>query len=197
MFGADIHDGSNRDYYTLDLSSVLTNNNPGREVNIRFTDASTFDGWGPSLYWMSVYRGDLKIHTDSLVFPALKTTFGDPASRPVGLLARNYPLDPAKTLASIKLPEQSASASSQVYLLAATLNGAATVNEPALAVARLDSDTVRISWPTTEGFRLQFSATLGAGAQWSDAAATVQNNGGLATAEIDITGQNGFYRLIK
>ena len=60
-----------------------------------------------------------------------------------------------------------------------------------------DSDAVRISWPTTEGFRLQFSPTLGAGAQWTDAGATVQNNGGTTSAEVDIIGQNGFYRLIK
>lgn len=197
MFGEDVHNEANRNYYTVDLSSVLTNNNPSREVFIRFSDGSNFDGWGPSLYWMSVYSGDIEINTDSLVFPALKSTFGDPASRPVGLLTRNYPLDPSKTLASIQLPEHPEDQSSRLYLLAATLNAAGAVAEPELAVASVDADTVRISWPTAEGFRLQVSPTLGAGAQWSDATATVQSNGGTSSAEVNTTGQTGFYRLIK
>ncbi len=197
LFGEDFHNEANRNYYTIDLSAVLANNNPGREVNIRFTDGSTGDGWGPSLYWMSVYRGDIEIHTDSLVFPSLKTTLGDPAFRPVGLIARNYPLDPAKTLASIKLPVPPAGQTSQVYLLAATLNPATSVNQPELVIASLDADTLRVSWPVTEGFRLQFTSSLGAGAVWTDVNAAVQSNGGSASVEVDITGQNGFYRLIK
>jgi hypothetical protein len=197
MFGEDIHNESNRGYYTIDLSSVLTNNNPNREVNIRFTDGSTSDGWGPSVYWMSVYSGEIEINADSLVFPALKSTLGDPASRPVGLLARNYALDSSKTLASIQLPAHPEDQSSNVYLLAATLNAAVAVNEPEMQVARVDGDSLRISWPTAEGYRLQFSPTLGATAQWTDSTATVQNNGGAATAEVNTTGQTGFYRLIK
>jgi len=197
MFGEDLHNEANRNYYTIDLSTVLTNNNPGREVNIRFTDGSTGDGWGPSLYWMSVYSGEIEINTDSLVFPSLKTTLGDPTSRPVGLIARNYPLDPAKTLASIKLPVQPTNQSSQVYLLAATLNPAITSNQPDLAISKVDANTLRVSWPVTEGFRLQFSSSLGAGAAWTDVNSAVQNNGGTASVEVDITGQNGFYRLIK
>ena len=197
IFGEDLHNEANRNYYTIDLSSVLTTNNPRREVNIRFTDGSTGDGWGPSLYWMSVYSGELEIHSDSLVFPALKTTLGDPASRPVGLLARNYPLDPAKTLTAIKLPEHPDDQSSHVYLLAATLNTAASVTQPELLVARVDADSIRISWPTAEGFRLQVTPTLGTGAQWTDSNATIQNNGGTSSAEVNTTGQTGFYRLIK
>ena len=197
MFGEDFHNEANRNYYTIDLSSVLTNNNPGREVNIRFTDGSTFDGWGPSLYWMSVYSGEIEIHTDSLVFPNLKTTAGDPASRPVGLMSRNYPLDPSKTLTAIQLPEHPGDQSSRVYLLAATLNPATTTGEPELQVARVDADTIRISWPAAEGYRLQFSATLGAIAQWSNVTEPVQNNGGTMSAEVDTAGQHGFYRLVK
>jgi hypothetical protein len=197
MFGEDFHNEANRGYYTIDLSSVLTNNNPGREVNIRFTDGSTFDGWGPSLYWLSVYSGEIEINTDSLIFPALKSTFGDPASRPVGLLARNYPLDPSRTLASIQLPEQPADQSSTVYLLAATLNAAVAVNEPELQAARVDADSIRLSWPTTEGFRLQSSPALGSAAQWNDSTATVQDNAGTSSAEVNTTGGTAFYRLIK
>ncbi|HEX7858935.1 MAG TPA: hypothetical protein VF773_01270 [Verrucomicrobiae bacterium] len=201
MFGEDFHNEANRGYYTINLSSVLTNNNAGREVNIRFTDGSTSDGWGPSLYWMSVYSGEIEIHSDSLIFPNLKSTQGDPASRPVGLLARNYPLDPAKTLTAIQLPEHPADQTSEVYLLAATLNGGGPVTEPLLTVARVDADTLRISWPVTEGFRLQFTPTLGAagggGAQWSNSNASVQTNGEVASVEVNTTGETGFYRLIK
>ena len=197
MFGEDFHNEANRNYYTVDLSSVLTNNNAGREVNIRFTDGSIGDGWGPSLYWMAVYSGEIEINTDSLVFPALKSTQGDPVSRPVGLLSRNYPLDPTRTLTAIKLPEHPDDQTAQVYLLAATLNAGAAVAEPAVQVARVDADSVRISWPVAEGFRLQFSPALGAGAQWSNSTAAVQNTGGTMSVEVNTTGQNGFYRLVK
>jgi hypothetical protein len=196
MFGEDIHNEANRGYYTVDLSSVLTNNNAGREVYIRFTDGSTSDGWGPSLYWMGVYSGEIEVNTDTLVFPSLKSNLGDPV-RPVGLIARNYSLDPTKTLASIQLPAHPEDQNSHAYLLAATLNASVAVNEPELQVARVDANTIRISWPAAEGFRLQSSPTLGAGAQWTDTNATPQNNGGTVAAEVDVTGQNAFYRLIK
>ena len=197
MFGEDFHNEANRDYYTIDLSTVLTNDNPGREVFIRFTDGSTFDGWGPSLYWMSVYSGEIDINSDSLVFPNLKSTLGDPTSRPVGLLSRTYPLDPTKTLASIQLPEHPEDQSSDVYLLALTLNESTSAVEPELQVSRVDGDTIRISWPASEGFRLQFSTALGMAAQWNNSPATVQNNGGTMSADVDTSGQNGFYRLVK
>jgi hypothetical protein len=198
MFGEDLHNEANRNYYTIDLSTVLTNNNPTREVNIRFTDGSTSDGWGPSLYWMAVYSGEIEINTDTLVFPALKTTLGDPALRPVGLLARNYPLDASKTLTAIQLPEHPEDQTSHVYLLAATLNAGTTGGgEPALQVARVKATTLRISWPAAEGFRLQTSTTVGSGAQWGDSNATVQNAGGVMSAEVPTGGQASYYRLIK
>jgi hypothetical protein len=198
MFGEDLHNEANRNYYMVDLSTVLTNNNPTREVNIRFTDGSTSDGWGPSLYWMAVYSGEIDIHTDTLVFPALKTTLGDPAIRPVGLLARNYPLDASKTLTAIQLPEHPEDQNSQVYLLAATLNPRETGGPVAeLAVARVNATTLRISWPDIQGFRLQTSPTVGAGAQWADSNATVQNTGGIMSAEVQTSGQTGYYRLVK
>jgi hypothetical protein len=198
MFGEDIHNEANRNYYTIDLSTVLTNNNPTREVNIRFTDGSTSDGWGPSLYWMAVYTGEIEINTDTLVFPALKTTTGEPTIRPVGLLARNYPLDPSKTLTAIQLPEHPEDQTARVYLLAATLNPRETGGPVAeLAVARVNATTLRISWPEIEGFRLQFSPTVGTGAQWADSNAAVQNTGGVMSAEVQTSGQAGFYRLIK
>ena len=80
---------------------------------------------------MSVYSGEIEINSDSLIFPNLKSTQGDPTSRPMGLLARNYPLDATKTLTAIQLPEHPADQTSEVYLLAVTLNGGASVTEPA------------------------------------------------------------------
>jgi hypothetical protein len=198
MFGEDLHNEANRNYYTIDLSSVLTNNNPTREVNIRFTDGSTTDGWGPSLYWMAVYSGEVEIHTDSLVFPGLKSTTGEPTLRPVGLLARNYPLDPSKTLTKIQLPEHPEDQTAQVYLLAATLNAGSTGGgEPELQVARVNATTLRISWPATAGYRLQFSPTVGADAQWADSNAALQNTGGVMSADVQTSGQTGYYRLVK
>ena len=198
MFGEDIHNEANRNYYTINLSTVLTNNNPTREVNIRFTDGSTTDGWGPSLYRMTVYSGEIEINTDTLVFPNLKTTTAEPTLRPVGLMARNYPLDPSKTLTSIQLPEHPEDQTSRVYLLAATLNPRETGGPVAeLAVTRVNATTLRISWPEIAGFHLQFSPTVGVGAQWADSNATVQTTGGIKSAEVQTTGQAGFYRLIK
>jgi hypothetical protein len=198
MFGEDLHNEANRNYYTIDLSSVLTNNNPTREVNIRFTDGTTSDGWGPSLYWMAVYSGEIEIHTDSLVFPLLKSTTGEPTLQPVGLLARNYPLDASKTLTKIQLPEHPEDQTAQVYLLAATLNaGSTSGGEPELLVARVNATTLRISWPATAGYRLQFSPTVGSGAQWADSNAAVQNTGGVMSADVQTSGQTGYYRLVK
>lgn len=196
MFGEDIHNESNRDYYTVDLSSALTNH-PAREVYVRFTDASTTDGWGPSLYWMAVYSGDIEIHSDSLVFPGLKSTTAEPANRPIGLLSRNYPLDASRTLTQIRLPEQPENQSSSVYLLAATLNEGEAADAPELDVTRLSGDRVRISWPAADGFRLQFAAELGSPTAWTNVSTTPQNNGGTMSVEVDTTGDHGFFRLIK
>jgi len=44
LFGWDIHWSVNKGYYTLDLSSVLSNN-PTKEVFVKLTDGSTGDGW--------------------------------------------------------------------------------------------------------------------------------------------------------
>ena len=44
LFGWDVHSSLNKGYYTLDLSSVLSNN-PTKEVFVKLTDGSTGDGW--------------------------------------------------------------------------------------------------------------------------------------------------------
>jgi hypothetical protein len=53
---ADVHDASNRETLALDLSSYLTGN-PTNTVYVRFRDGSPTDGWGPSLYSVSVNGG--------------------------------------------------------------------------------------------------------------------------------------------
>ncbi|MGV3773233.1 MAG: hypothetical protein ACO1QB_10060, partial [Verrucomicrobiales bacterium] len=197
MFGEDVHNEINRNLYTIDLTSALTANNPNREVYIRFTDGSTFDGWGPSLYWMAVYSGELEILSDSHIFPGLKTTLGDPETMAVGLLSRNYPLDPARTLTSIKLPDLADTESSQVYLLAATLNEATTVAAPELDIATLANNRVRISWAAADGFQLQSTSSLTAPAQWANVTTTPQNNGGTMSVEVDAAAGQQFFRLVK
>lgn len=125
MYGADIHNEYNKKYYTIDLSTVLQNN-PNKEFYVKLTDGSTGDGWGPGIFWMAVYSGEIDIQSDQLVFDGLKTTAGDPANYGVNLLHRRYALNSGKTLKEIALPSQPADDSDQVYLFAATLNSAST-----------------------------------------------------------------------
>ncbi|MGI6454991.1 MAG: hypothetical protein ACOX5R_05140 [bacterium] len=120
LFGEDIHNEYNKGYYEIDLASVLQDN-PEKEVFIRFTDQSTNDGWGPGIFWMAVYSGELEILSDRYVFENLKTTSGNPVNHGVNLLHRRYTLDAQKTLNQITLPEAEG-----VYLLAATLNAGDT-----------------------------------------------------------------------
>jgi hypothetical protein len=121
MFGEDIHNESNKGYYTIDLAQVLENNTQ-KEAFVKFTDASTGDGWGPGIFWMAVYSGELEILTDTYVFNGLQSTLGDPEDGDLGLLHRRYLLDSTKILTEIALPEQPDVESDQVYLLGATLN---------------------------------------------------------------------------
>jgi hypothetical protein len=53
LFGKDVHDGSNRDVYTVDLGSWLQNN-PAKQIRVRFADGSTSDGWGPQVFKVTV-----------------------------------------------------------------------------------------------------------------------------------------------
>ncbi len=120
MYGEDIRDEYNKQYYTIDLASMLENNSTN-EVYVKFTDGSTGDGWGPGIFWMAVYSGEIDIQNDRLVFNDLKTTAGDPGNIGAGLLHRRYTLDAGKTLSQIVFPDQPADESDKVYLLAATL----------------------------------------------------------------------------
>ncbi len=119
--GEDIHNEYNKDYYTIDLSPVLQNN-PAKEVFVKFTDGSTGDGWGPGIFWMAVYSGTIDIQSDRLVFKGLKTTTGEPANYGLNLMHRRYAVDAGKTLTQIVLPADAA----DVHLMGLTLNPGAT-----------------------------------------------------------------------
>jgi len=124
MFGEDIRNEYNKRFYTIDLAPTLANN-PTREVFVKFTDGSTGDGWGPGIFWMAVYSGELDLQSDRLIFDGLKTTAGDPDNYGAGLLHRRYHLNAGKTLTEIAFPSLDTSGD-KVYLLAATLNADGT-----------------------------------------------------------------------
>ncbi len=122
MFGEDIHNEYNKRYYTIDLSPILQSNNATKEVFVKFTDASTGDGWGPGIFWMTVYAGEIEIQSDRMVFSGLKATNGEPVNHGLALLHRRYDLDASKTLSEITLPQLPSGDALPVYLMAATLN---------------------------------------------------------------------------
>ncbi|MFB3788040.1 MAG: hypothetical protein ACE15F_16905 [bacterium] len=126
MFGGeDIHNEYNKGYYTIDLTSALQNN-PTKEVFVKFTDGTTGDGWGPGIFWMAVYSGAIDIQSDGLVFNGLKTTTGGPANYGLNLMHRRYAVDAGKTLTQIVFPADAA----DVHLMGLTLNpGAAAVSD--------------------------------------------------------------------
>jgi len=125
MYAEDIHNEYNKDYFTFELASILSNN-PSKEFYIKFTDESTGDGWGPGIFWMAVYSGEIGIQSDGYVFGELNTTAGEPANRSVNLLHRRYAVNSGKTLNEIGLPAQPAAEDDKVYLFAATLNAGGT-----------------------------------------------------------------------
>lgn len=57
---SDVHDGSNRAEVTADISSFL-NNNSSKVVYLKFFDGSSGDGWGASLYDMSLFTENSEI----------------------------------------------------------------------------------------------------------------------------------------
>jgi hypothetical protein len=198
MFGGlDIHSEINKAYYTIDLSSVLKTNNASKEVYVKFTDGSTGDGWGPGIFWMAAYSGTLDIQTDSLVFPGLKTSNGEPDGFGVDLVRRRYPLNSAKTLKEIVLPAQPTVESNRAYLLAATLNSAAVASPVALAAQRGANNTVQVSWPVSAtGYTLQTAEALNG--SWSAATQSAVVQGDQNVVTIPLTSGNiRFYRLQK
>jgi len=191
LFNADVHTEYNKGYYTLDLSAFLTNN-PAKDVYVRFTDGSPGDGWGPGVFWMAAYSGNLDIQSDRLVFNGLKSNQGDPTNYGLDLLQRRYPINPAKTLSSILLP--AGDTNSPVYLLAATLN--AVVAPPALGILLQPGHTVRLSWTTNAAdYALESTPSL-APAQWTAVSATTSVVGGQITVTQPAAGTR-FYRLAK
>ncbi|MCD9023770.1 fibronectin type III domain-containing protein [Cohnella silvisoli] len=55
---ADIHDASNRGKVTIDLSGYLLDN-PSKIVYVKLSDGSPADGWGPSLFSVSLNGGEV------------------------------------------------------------------------------------------------------------------------------------------
>ena len=191
LFGEDVHSEYNKGYYTIDLSPVLTNN-PSKEVFVKFTDGSTGDGWGPGVFWMAAYSGDIDIQSDRLVFNSLKSTLGDPTNYGLDLLQRRCPLNSSKTLSSIALP--AGDTNSPVYLLAVTLNTAPA--PPVLGILLQPDNTVRLSWPTNAAdYALQSTVNL-APPQWMPVTAASAVVGGQITVTQPVAGTR-FYRLAK
>jgi hypothetical protein len=195
LFGDDVHNEYNKGYYTVDLSSVLINN-PTKEVFVKLTDGSTGDGWGPGIFWMAAYTGEIDIQSDRLVFNGLKSTLGEPTQNyGLDLLHRRYPVNPSKTLTSIALPPKPTDASATnntVYLLAASLGAPA----PALGIQLQSANTVRLSWPTNaSGYSLQSTASLVPPA-WQPVMSAIVVIGEQSTVTQPATGTR-FYRLTK
>jgi hypothetical protein len=195
IYGEDIRSGYNKRYYTIDLASVLTNN-PTKEVFVKFTDGSTADGWGPGIFWMAVYSGEIDIQSDRLVFNDVKTTLGDPAKFGAGLLHRRYALNAGKTLSAIALPSRPAAENDRIYLLAATLNAGVTPAQ--LTVARIPDNKVRLSWPSSQtGYRLQSTPSLGSPIQWVDVQGAPQQVGAEFIVEVTANEPARYYLLAK
>jgi len=195
LYGEDIHDEYNKKYYTLNLDSMLPDN-PTKQFSVKFTDGSTFDGWGPGIFWMAVYSGELGIQSDQLVFNDLKTTLGDPLNYGAGLIHRRYPVDPSKTLTAIALPPQTTTEDNKVYVLAATLNSPSVA--PKLSVSAVPPDKIRLSWPAAaSAYRLQSASVLGTSASWTDVQDTPQSSGDELILEVTATGLGAYYRLAK
>ncbi len=195
LYGEDIHTEYNKGYYTVDLAPFLVNN-PRKEIFVRFTDGSTSDGWGPGIFWMAVYTGQINIWSDGLVFRDLRTTLGDPVNYGACLLHRRYLANAGKTLSAIALPSQPANEANRVYLLAATLNTAET--PPRLTASRIPGGKVRITWPAAaSGYRLQGATSLTPPANWTDVLGTPSKVGEEFALEIQASLATQFLRLIK
>jgi len=190
--GVDVQNELNKAYYTIDLTPVLTTDNPNKEVYVKFTDGSTGDGWGPGIFWMAVYSGPITLLSDQRVFDGLKAMNAEPQAFGLNLLHRRYTLDSAKTLEQIILPARSGLEANTTYLLAATLNPAAA--EVALTFSLAATNTLRLSWPASAtGYHLESSATL-TGA-WSEVTETPALENNQFVVEIPIANGQRFLRL--
>jgi hypothetical protein len=197
MFGLDEHNELNKGYYTVDLSSVLSNN-PTKEVYMQLGDASPADGWGGGIFWMAAYSGIIDIQSDRRVFNGLQNTPDGQAVLIYGgldLLDRRYALDPSKTLSSIVLPAKPTdpgTTNSIVYLLAATLSAP----PPTLGILLQPNNTVRLSWTTNASdYGLQSTPNL-VPPQWVPVTASTAVVGDQITVTQSVAGKL-FYRLAK
>lgn len=196
MFGVDVHNEINKGYYTVDLSPVLKTNNPNKVAYINFTDASNGDGWGPGVFWMAAYSGELEILSDGPVFTGLKAMDGEPQSFALNVLRRNYKLDPSKTLREIVLPPVPETLTSKPYLLAATLVPGTAAADVRLAATHTATGELRLAWPAAaSGYNLESASSLSG--QWAPVSGTPQISGDQLTLTVPATGTASFYRLKK
>lgn len=128
VFGYNGQSTQNKGYYIMDLSSFLANN-PEKTLFVKFSDATTNDGWGPGLFRILAYSGTIVPDVNDLAITGVKTTLPQPASAypwGVNLQHISYPVDKAKELSSVTFPDVEDTAN--VYLFAATLTGETTTD---------------------------------------------------------------------
>ncbi len=120
-FGYNQTNTLNKKYYNVDFTSYLENNDEN-EVYMRFQDPTTDDGWGPGIFRIVTYSGEVVPQTNSLVMNGLQPTGTVPENvYPWGLnlFETAYPLDASKQLEFVTLP--AVSEEQEVLLFAATL----------------------------------------------------------------------------
>lgn len=194
LFGVDVHNEANKNYYTIDLSPVLNENNAKKEVYVRFTDGSTGDGWGPGIFWMAAYSGNLEIQSDGVVFEGLKALNGEPQGPGLTVVRRTYGLDVSKTLKEIVLPSANVAQDSKAYLMAATL---APLKQPVtLSVPQVAVGSLILAWPASASeYHLESANSLSG--PWTSVEGAIQVVGDEARLTVPMSGTSQFYRLKK
>lgn len=116
----------NKKFYTIDLSEYLQDN-PEKTLYLKFTDGSTDNGWGPGLFRIMMHSGTVVPKVETLALAGIVLTEGmreDGYPWGVNITNKAFPVNAAKTLESITLPE--IRDNWDIYLFAATLEGDST-----------------------------------------------------------------------
>ena len=111
------------------------------------------------------------------------------------MIHRRYAVNSGKTLSAVALPAQTTTENNKVYLLAATLTGAAAA--PSMQIGWTSQNRLRLAWPAgATGYQLHSTASL-VGPVWSAVPETPQNVGNQFVVEVAPTEAARFYRLMK
>jgi len=140
--------GQNKDFYTIDLSPFLSAA-ADQSLLVKLTDATPSDGWGPGIYRMIVYDGELLVRTDGSAFAGLQPHGGLPDNAyPYGanIVRREYPVDSSRILQSITLPTLVENLGTRLYVMAATLVSAEGAQ---LEIEGKPDGTVTVNWNTS------------------------------------------------